>query len=92
MKGLLHDENGDLEQACQAYDEMAELIPQCAIGYLDLAVFYGNYASTLMKCDLDSALEVNKQAWSAYKQCESNLELKAIIVENFAVYILAFRT
>ena len=91
MKGLLHDENGDLEQACQAYDEMAELIPQCAIGYLDLAVFYGNYASTLMKCDLDSALEVNKQAWSAYKQCESNLELKAIIVENFAEIYAGFQ-
>lgn len=84
MKGLLHDENGDLVQACCAYAEMVELIPQCTIGYLDLAVFYGNYASTLVKCDLERALEVNKQAWSAYKQCESNLELKVILIENFA--------
>ena len=40
---------------------------------------------------LDSALEVNKQAWSAYKQCESNLELKAIIVENFAEIYAGFQ-
>ena len=44
-----------------------------------------------MKCDLDNALEVNKQAWAAYKQCESNLELKAIIVENFAEIYAGFQ-